>query len=63
MALLKCIGSTSTGSRIQPGVFLKSQMETDHEAVAKQVRLAFSIEVPILQRLGSHPRIVRYVDH
>ncbi|KAH6706492.1 hypothetical protein BKA61DRAFT_739405 [Leptodontidium sp. MPI-SDFR-AT-0119] len=59
--LLKCIGSTSTGSRIRPGVFLKSPMETDHEAVAKQVKLAFSIEAPILQRLGPHPRIVRYL--
>ena len=30
----KCIGSTSTCSRVQPGVFLKSPMETGHEAVA-----------------------------
>lgn len=42
-------------------MFLKSPIETNHEAVAEQVRRTFSVEVGILQRLGSHPRIVRYV--
>ncbi|KAF2453852.1 kinase-like domain-containing protein [Lineolata rhizophorae] len=55
--LLKCIGSTSTCSRIKPDVFLKSPIETDRKAVAEQTRPAFSIELPILRRLGSHPRI------
>ncbi|KAI9849702.1 MAG: hypothetical protein M1837_002828 [Sclerophora amabilis] len=56
-----CIGSTSTVARLRPGVFLKSPIETGHKAVAEKVKLAFAIEPPILQRLGSHPRIVRYL--
>ncbi|KAI9675000.1 MAG: hypothetical protein M1817_001406 [Caeruleum heppii] len=57
----RCLGSTSTVSRIELGVLLKSPLETDHPTVAKQVKLAFSVEPPILQRLGSHPRIVTYL--
>jgi len=58
--VFNCFGSTSTCTRIRPGVFLKAPRETDHEAVARQIALAFSVEPLILERLGCHPRIVKY---
>ncbi|ESZ95772.1 kinase domain-containing protein [Sclerotinia borealis F-4128] len=55
------IGSTSNGLRIPQDKFLKSPLETDHEGVAKQIKLAFAVESGVLQRLGTHPRIVKYL--
>lgn len=58
----ECIGSTSTVSQIQPGVLLKTPRETDHNESAKSIKVAFYVEPLVLERLGSHPRIVRYVS-
>lgn len=55
------IGSTSILTRIRSGVLLKSPLKpsTDNPRFRDKVRLAFSVEEPILLRLGDHPRIVQ----
>ena len=55
------IGSTSMLTRIRSGVLLKSPLKppTDNSRFKERVQLAFSVEEPILLRLGDHPRIVQ----
>lgn len=57
-------GSTATLSRVRPGVLLKLPYEPNIEAphvekIKESVVHAFSVEQPILEMLGSHPRIVQ----
>ncbi|KAJ5594874.1 kinase-like protein, partial [Penicillium hispanicum] len=55
-------GSTAAISRVRPGVLLKLPYEPNTEGphvgkVKESVAHAFSVEKPILEMLGSHPRI------
>ena len=53
---VELIGSTATLSRIRTGVLLKSPHDGE---LRERSQLAFSVEEPILHRLGHHPRIVQ----
>ncbi|RDA94638.1 hypothetical protein CP533_2495 [Ophiocordyceps camponoti-saundersi (nom. inval.)] len=55
------IGSTSIIESISPGVVLKKPIDFQAEDLAEKVDLCFSVEPLILQRIGQHPRIVRYL--
>ncbi|KAK0628115.1 kinase-like domain-containing protein [Bombardia bombarda] len=68
MASIEHYGSTSMFYKIRPGVLLKSpfkpNIEGPHiEKFKERIRLAFSVEVPILERLGPHSRIVKYLGN
>ncbi|KAI9844842.1 MAG: hypothetical protein M1837_005260 [Sclerophora amabilis] len=56
------IGSTSTiEPTIKPGVVLKQPISFQTKGLADKVDLCFSVEPLILQKLGHHPRIVKYL--
>ncbi|KAH8799642.1 kinase-like domain-containing protein [Xylogone sp. PMI_703] len=55
------IGSTSTVELIRPGVVLKQPIIFQTKGLADKVDLCFSVEPLILQKLGHHPRIVKYL--
>lgn len=59
--------STSRFSRVQPGVILKYPVEVWKESRAFQrltdeIANSFSVERQIFNKLGVHPRIVRYIS-
>ncbi|PHH90683.1 hypothetical protein CDD83_2939 [Cordyceps sp. RAO-2017] len=55
------VGPTSTIESIRPGVVLKQPIIFQSEGFAEKVDLCFSVEPLILQQLGQHPRMVRYL--
>ncbi|ATY58862.1 kinase-like domain [Cordyceps militaris] len=55
------IGSTSTIEPVRPGVVLKQPITFQTPGLAEKVDLCFSVEPLILQKLGQHPRIVKYL--
>ncbi|KAI9752907.1 MAG: hypothetical protein M4579_005425 [Chaenotheca gracillima] len=55
------IGSTSTIDLIEPGIVLKQPINFKTKGLADKVDLGFSVEPLILQRLGHHPGIVKYL--
>ncbi|RDL36264.1 Protein kinase-like [Venustampulla echinocandica] len=54
-------GSTSTIESFQPGVVLKQPINFKTKGLADKVDRCFSVEPLILQKLGHHPRIVKYL--
>ncbi len=54
-------GSTATVKSIRPGVVLKKPWDFKTEFFISDARLKFTVEPLILERVGPHPRIVRYV--
>lgn len=63
LAELTHLGSTSTIYRLRPGIVLKSPSPVWNvfPDKAKDIALKFSVEKQILDRLGDHPRIVKFV--
>ncbi|KAI0850439.1 kinase-like protein [Daldinia vernicosa] len=55
------IGSTSVLTRIQPGVILKHPRVTSNEDFNNRIAKGFVAEPQILEMLGDHPRIVKYL--
>jgi serine/threonine protein kinase len=63
MELICDEGRTSTVYRVIPGLIVKSPRTSDYlsaESLA-EFKNAFAVEEKLLERLGRHPRIVRYV--
>ncbi|KAF2195603.1 kinase-like protein [Zopfia rhizophila CBS 207.26] len=59
-------GSTSDFFRIGPGVIVKSPMKVwvknpNHKKLEEEMERAISFERRVLEKLGSHPRIVPYL--
>ena len=66
MAALRYEGSTSTFSRVRPGVIIKSPKQvwkesSSYNELTQKIAYNFYVERQILQRLGNHPRIVKLV--
>ncbi|KGQ04418.1 Ribosomal protein S6 kinase alpha-6 [Beauveria bassiana D1-5] len=55
------LGSTSTIEPVSRGVVLKQPITFQNDELAEKVNVCFSVEPLILQRLGQHPRIVKYL--
>ncbi|KAG9230401.1 kinase-like domain-containing protein [Amylocarpus encephaloides] len=60
MAALKYYGSTSSFSRVRPGVILKSPTQVWEEKLTKEFARNFLVKRQIFDRLSDHPRIVRF---
>ncbi|EGX89741.1 Protein kinase-like domain [Cordyceps militaris CM01] len=58
---METLGSTSTIEPVCRGVVLKQPITFQDDELAKMVDVCFSVEPLILQRLGQHPRIVKYL--
>ncbi|KAI0382070.1 kinase-like protein [Hypomontagnella monticulosa] len=61
---LKCIGSTGIFFQVRPGVVLKAPVKILQDQVVRErpsVAHDYSVERRILEWLGEHPRIVRYL--
>ncbi|KAK3373947.1 kinase-like domain-containing protein [Lasiosphaeria ovina] len=56
-----CYYSTSSIEPVSPGVVVKKAHQLGDESYDKRFANNFSVERQILERLGKHPRIVRYV--
>ncbi|SPQ22331.1 03c5b672-0cb1-4235-902a-289b7c164780 [Thermothielavioides terrestris] len=54
-------GSTSSIERVSPGVVVKKAHPFEEDHYVKRFANNFSVERQILERLGHHPRIVRYL--
>jgi len=66
MVALKYNGSTSTFSRVRPGVILKSPTQvwkesSSYDQLTRKFALNFSIERRIYEKVGDHPTIVKFV--
>lgn len=58
-------GPTSRFSRVEPGVILKYPVEvwresSAYERLTNEIANNFSVERQIFDKLGEHPRIVKY---
>jgi hypothetical protein len=59
-------GSTSTFYRVRPGVILKSPTQvwegsSHYQELTKELAHSFSAERQIFDKLGDHPRIVKFI--
>ncbi|KAI1643249.1 kinase-like protein, partial [Daldinia loculata] len=55
------MGSTSVLIRVQPGVVLKRPHDSINKDFAARIATCFAAEHQILEILGDHPRIVKYL--
>jgi serine/threonine protein kinase len=61
MEIVDDLGSTSKVYRVREGLVWKSQRKAPDEFWSEKIANAFKVEHKLLQRLGNHPGIVRYV--
>jgi hypothetical protein len=61
MEVVDDLGRTSTVYRVREGLVWKTQRKTPSEFWSKKIAHPFKVEHALLQRLGNHPGIVRYV--
>lgn len=57
VAVKDYIGSTSTFYRVEDGILLKSLWP----AIAERDTYKVTVEKKIFERLGEHPRIIKYI--
>jgi hypothetical protein len=55
-------GRTAIVYRVTEGIVVKTPRPTFSKALESEIDNAFIVEEQLLQRLGSHPRIVQYVS-
>jgi hypothetical protein len=61
MEVVDDLGRTSTVYRVREGLVWKTQRKAPSEFWSKEIAHSFKVEHALLQRLGDHPGIVRYV--
>jgi hypothetical protein len=61
MEVVDDLGKTSTVYRVREGLVWKTQRKAPSEFWSKEIAHSFKVEHALLQRLGNHPGIVRYV--
>jgi hypothetical protein len=61
MEVVDDLGRTSTVYRVREGLVWKTQRKAPSEFWSKEIAHSFKVEHALLQRLGNHPGIVRYV--
>ncbi|RSL83131.1 hypothetical protein CEP51_004679 [Fusarium floridanum] len=57
---MEAYGSTCFIKPVRPGIVVKEPIQFKQQGLADKVTRSFSVEPLILERLGRHPRIVKY---
>jgi len=61
MEMISQRGRSAVVYRVAPGLVCKIPKSPPYKNLVAEFKNSFAVEKQLLQRLGSHPRIVRYV--